>query len=115
MFDARLTRRLIILLVVLCLCIVGIAVPSRAQMGGIERSVVTNAVQNATQSARDRQQSSGTTKSAKADSKAKDGPELAAAPKQRKESKKPTSGAPQQTTRNPSGRAAGRRTALRAQ
>jgi subtilisin family serine protease len=101
MFDARSTRRLIILLAVLCLCIVGIAVPSTAQM--IERSITSNAVQNAVQSARD-QQKSATSKSAKAESRsAKGAPELAAAPKQRKESKKPASGTPQQATRNPSG------------
>lgn len=105
MFDARSVKRLVILLAILAAG--GIAVPSMAQMGGmVERGVVSNAVQNATQSARDRQQSSTTTKSAKADSKAsstKSSPELASVPKERKESKKPSSGAPQQATRNPSG------------
>lgn len=103
MFDARSVRRLIILLTVLGAG--GTAVPSTAQMGGIERSITSNAVQQAVQSARDRQQSSGTRKSAKADSKAKparSAPELAGV-KERKESKKPASGAPQQATRNPSG------------
>src|SRR5260221_3142776 len=105
MFDARSIRCLIILLVVSCAG--GIAVPSMAQMGGsIERSITSNAVQQAVQSARDRQQSSGTTKSAKAESKAKparSAPELASVTKEPKESKKPRSGEPQQATRNPTG------------
>lgn len=103
MFDPRLTKRFVVLIAVLGLCVGGLIVPSTAQMGGIERNIVNNAVQNATQSARDK--AAATTKTAKADSKskAKDGPELAAAPKQRKENKKPSSGTPQQTTRNPSG------------
>ena len=107
MFDARSTRRLIILIAVLATCIGGIAAPSMAQMGAaMVGSITNNAVQQSVQSARDRQQSSGTSKSAKADSKAspaKKGPELASAPKQRKENRKPDSGAPQQATRNPSG------------
>jgi subtilisin family serine protease len=102
MFDARSVKRLVILLAVLAAG--GIAVPSMAQMGGsIERSIVSNAVQNATQSARDRQKGTAASKTAKADTKAKSAPELASVPKERKESKKPASGAPQQATRNPSG------------
>ena len=100
MFDARSVKRLVILLLVLAAG--GIAVPSMAQMGGgIERSIVSNAVQNATQSARDQQKGGAASKTAKADTKAKSAPELAGV--QSKEAKKPTSRAPQQTTRNPSG------------
>ena len=73
MFDARSVKRLVILLLVLAAG--GIAVPSMAQMGGgIERSIVSNAVQNATQSARDQQKGGAASKTAKADTKAKSAP-----------------------------------------
>ena len=100
MFDARSVKRLVIPLLVLAAG--GIAVPSMAQMGGgIERSIVSNAVQNATQSARDQQKGGAASKTAKADTKAKSAPELAGV--KSKEARKPSSRAPQQTTRNPSG------------
>ena len=105
MFDARSVKRLVILLLVLAAG--GIAVPSMAQMGGgIERSIVSNAVQNATQSARDQQKGGAASKTAKADTKAKSAPELAGV--KSKEAKKPL---PEPRSRQHAIRAAFRRPA----
>ena len=108
MFGARSSRRLIILLTMLGTGIGGIAVPSMAQMGmGIERSITSNAVQQAVESARDksRKSSGGAGKESKSGTKtvpAEKKP-VQAMKKERKEDRKPAGGAPQQATRNPSG------------
>jgi hypothetical protein len=102
MFDARSVRRLIILLAVLGAGVGSLTVPSMAQM--IERSITNNAIQQAVQSARDRnQKSSGSqTKDAKASHPA-DTKQVQSAKRERKQDKKPTAAGQQQAARSPSG------------
>ncbi|CAN7717852.1 S8 family serine peptidase [Bradyrhizobium sp. LjRoot220] len=108
MFGARSSRRLIILLAILGAGTGGIALPSMAGMGvGVERSITSNAVQQAVESARDksRKPSGGAGKESKSGTKAVPAEKkpVQATKRERKEDRRPDGRSPQQATRTPSG------------
>ncbi|SDN18857.1 S8 family serine peptidase [Afipia sp. GAS231] len=105
MLDARSVKRLV-LLAVLGAAVGCIAMPSMAQMGMTERSITSNAVQQAVDSARDGSRQPAGTASKKSRASTDEKKPAQAARKEgkaTKEAQKPDRGTPQQATRNPSG------------